>query len=175
MTGSNSGYIKLFRSLLDWEWYDDTNTVRVWVHLLIKANHKPKRWRGVEIGRGQLVTSIGTLSEELNLSPHKIRRALNNLKSTGEIASKTTNKFTLITVEKYSDFQDWNPDDRKQERTQNANKTQTNRKQTATNNNNNKENKEIIINARTRAGAKRSSSFSFEEQLNAIIEGEEDD
>lgn len=170
MTGSNSGYIKLFRSLLDWEWYDDTNTVRVWVHLLIKANHKPQRWHGIEIGRGQLVTSIGTLSEELNLSPHKIRRALNNLKSTGEIASKTTNKFTLITVEKYSDFQDWNPDNRKQT----ASKPQTNRKQTATNNNNNKENKEININARARAGAKR-SSFSFEEQLNAIIEGEEDD
>ena len=29
-----SGYIKLYRSLLNWEWYDDINTKTVFLHLL---------------------------------------------------------------------------------------------------------------------------------------------
>ena len=33
-----NGYIKLYRSLLDWEWYDDTVTKCLFLHLLLTVN-----------------------------------------------------------------------------------------------------------------------------------------
>jgi len=37
--------------MLDWEWYDDINTKVLFIHLLIKANWKEKKWRGIKIKR----------------------------------------------------------------------------------------------------------------------------
>lgn len=64
----NYGFVKLYRSILDWEWYQDVNTKSLYLHLLLKANHEPKRWMGIEIGRGQLVTGRKQLSVELGMS-----------------------------------------------------------------------------------------------------------
>lgn len=101
-----SGYVKLHRSILDWEWYQDANTARVFFHLLFKANYKNKSWRGQEIRRGQLVTSINSLCTELSLSTQAVRTALNHLKKTGEIKVQVTNKYSVITVENYTLYQD---------------------------------------------------------------------
>lgn len=172
MATVDNGYIKLFRSLTEWEWYDDTNTVRVWIHLLLKANHKDQRWHGVEIHRGQLITSSERLATELHLSRQQIRRALDNLKSSGEITSKTTNRWTLINIEKYSLFQDWNSNNNQQNNQQKTNKKPTNNQQTTTNNNDKNEKNEKNILPRKR-GSYRSSSF--EEELDAIINGGADE
>ena len=40
------GFIKIHRSLLEWEWYQDTNTKTVFIHLLLTANYKDKNWKG---------------------------------------------------------------------------------------------------------------------------------
>lgn len=103
---ARDGFIKLHRQITEWEWYDDANTFRVWIHLILKANHKDHEWRGLTIKRGQCVCSVRTLSEELKLSPKQVRTALKHLESTQEVAIKTANKFTLVTIEKYSVFQD---------------------------------------------------------------------
>jgi hypothetical protein len=63
-----NGFIKLHRQLLDWEWYSDNNTFRVFIHCLLKANYKDKNWKGIQIKRGQFVTSTSKLSTELGLS-----------------------------------------------------------------------------------------------------------
>jgi len=102
---NDSGWIKLHRSLLDWEWYSDINATRLFVHLIIKANHVDKRWQGHEIKRGQLITSYQNLAAETGLSVKQVRVALNKLKNTGEVASKSTNKFTLLTLVKYGVYQ----------------------------------------------------------------------
>ncbi len=34
------GFIKIHRSLIDWEWYTEPNTFRVFIHLLMLATHK---------------------------------------------------------------------------------------------------------------------------------------
>ena len=38
------GWIKLHRQFLEWEWYDEPNCTRVFLHCLLKANHKDKRY-----------------------------------------------------------------------------------------------------------------------------------
>lgn len=99
-------WIKIFpKRLLEWEWYDDANMFRMFMHLLLKANNKEKQWHGTAIKRGQLVTSIATLSLETGLSPKSVRTCLDKLVSTGEIGKQTANNCTIITVCKYCSYQ----------------------------------------------------------------------
>ena len=116
----NNSFIKLYRGLLDWEWYSDVNTKTVFIHCLIKANWEDKKWRGLLIKRGQFYTSIGNLSNELNLSNKQIRLSLDKLKSTKELDIKGANKGTMITICKYDDYQSLD----NQEGKQKANKGQ---------------------------------------------------
>jgi len=103
-----SGWICLHRKLLDWEWYSDSNTMRLFVHCLLKANYEEKTWRGVKLKRGQFITSRDSLSKELGLSVMQIRTAINKLKSTNDITIKTSTKNTIITVSNYELYQDNN-------------------------------------------------------------------
>ena len=100
------GWVKILRKFVNWEWYDDINTKTVFLHLLLTANYADKNWKGIEIKRGQKITSIKNLAKETNLSIQEVRTSLKRLKSTREITIETTNKYTLITVEKYNDYQD---------------------------------------------------------------------
>ena len=92
---NDSGWIKIHRNMLDWEWYLDSNIVRLFIHLLLKANWEDKKWCGILIKRGSFVTSHGSLSEETKLSIQQIRTCLSKLKLTDEILIKSTNKHTL--------------------------------------------------------------------------------
>ncbi|WP_370777925.1 hypothetical protein [Roseburia sp.] len=101
----DGNYIKLSRGLLDWEWYTDINTTRLFIHMLLKANWKDGNFKGTTVPRGSFVSSIGKLSSETGLTEREIRTAISHLKKTGEVTSKTTNKFTVFTVVKYDLYQ----------------------------------------------------------------------
>jgi len=100
----NEGWIKLHRKFMTWEWYADDHMVRLFVHLLLEANHKPQRWRGILIERGQLVTGRFKLSENTGISEQSIRTCLNRLKSTSEITIKSTSKYSIITICNYNKY-----------------------------------------------------------------------
>ncbi len=100
-----SGWIKLHRKITEWEWYSDANTFRVFMHLLLTANYEDKRWRNINVKRGQIITGRMELAQTLRLSERQIRTALDKLKMSGVITIKTTNQYSLITVENYSCFQ----------------------------------------------------------------------
>ena len=101
----NTTYIKLFRKMLTWEWYGDTNTTRLFLHILLKVNYEPSRYRGHEIGAGECVFGRKKWAKELGLSEQQVRTALSHLKSTNEITTKTTNKFTIIHLENWEFWQ----------------------------------------------------------------------
>ena len=102
---SEGNFIKLHRSLLTWEWYSDINTTRVFVHMLFKANWKEGKFQGIIIPRGSFVSSIGKLAEETSLTVREVRTAISHLKLTNEVTSKSTNKFTIFTVNNYDWYQ----------------------------------------------------------------------
>ena len=102
------GYINLYRQFLEWEWYDDANTMRLFIHCLLLANYKNKKWRGKTIERGQFITSQPKLANSLKLSIMQIRNSLNKLKTTGEITVSTTADYSIITVKNYNLYQDVN-------------------------------------------------------------------
>lgn len=100
------GYVRLYRSLLNWEWYTDSNTKDVFIHLILTANYEPKKWRGKTIERGQRVASYASLASELKLSVKSVRTALNHLKSTGEVAILSNHEYSIITIKNYESYQD---------------------------------------------------------------------
>ena len=59
----------------------------------------------VDIPAGSMITSIRQLSRHSGLTVREVRTALKHLISTQEVTLKTTQKYTLITVEKWWDFQ----------------------------------------------------------------------
>ena len=103
---SDSGFIKLQRKILDWEWYNDIPAKTLFIHLLLKANFKDKKWKGYDIKRGQVLTGRKILSDEIGLSEQQTKTALRKLQATNEITIKATNKFSIITLVNYSLYQD---------------------------------------------------------------------
>lgn len=126
---TDEGFVKIFRKVLSWEWYKNANVFRVFMHLLILANHKLNRWEGMDIETGQTVKSYGKIADALGLTVQQVRTALSKLKSTNEITVKTTNKFTLITITNYSTYHEQGKENNKQNNKQN-NKRITNEQQT---------------------------------------------
>lgn len=100
------GYIKLDRKILDWEWWDDNNTFRLFMYCLLRANWKESKWHGVDVPRGGFVTSLGNLSAETGLSVRQIRTAFSHLKMTGEVTIKRHSKFSVVIVNNYIQYQD---------------------------------------------------------------------
>jgi len=101
----NNGWIKTHRKFKEWEWYQDANTFRVFFNLLISANHEPKKWRGFDIGIGEVPTGRKKLSEELNLSEQNIRTALKHLELTNEITIKSHREFSIIKLNNWNQYQ----------------------------------------------------------------------
>lgn len=101
-----ASWIKLHSGLLDWEWFEIPEMVQLFIYLLLKANTKRKTWKGITINRGQLVTSNARINADLGISPQTIRTCLKRLISTGEITYQSTNRYTLVTICKYDEYQD---------------------------------------------------------------------
>lgn len=99
------GYIKLYRKIVDWEWYTDMPTCKLWFHLLILANHEDNKWRGQIIKRGSCVTSYQSLSIQTGLTIQQIRTSLRKLESTNDITKISSKKNTVIIVTNYESYQ----------------------------------------------------------------------
>lgn len=100
-----NGWIKLHRSILKWEWYDDVNTKAVFLHLLLTVNIEDRTWHGVEIKRGSTMTSYAKLAKETNLTVREVRTAIEHLESTGEVTRSKHAKYTVISVKNYCNYQ----------------------------------------------------------------------
>ncbi len=127
----NSGYVKIFRNILDWEWYSDLNTRVLFLHCLLKANGKTKKWKGKVINAGQFITSLNHLALETGLTLKQVRVSLAKLKTTNEMAYKGTSQYSIITINNWEEWQ-----------TKGQTKGQTEGKQRATTKNNIYNNKE---------------------------------
>ena len=101
-----NGYIKIHRSLLDWEWYDDINTTRLFLHLILTVNYEDKQWQNETIKRGSRVSSYRTLAHETHLSERQVRTAVKHLELTGELTRHKKPFYTVFTINNYDKFQE---------------------------------------------------------------------
>ena len=138
-----SGWIKIHRKFLDWEWFNKSEAVHLFLYMVLKANHKDNKWQGNDVKRGQFISSLGNISSATGITIQQIRTILKKLEKTNEIKVKSTSQFTIVTICKYECYQD-------EEETTNkptTNNQQTTNKQSTTNKNEKKEKneKEVIL------------------------------
>lgn len=105
MVDISKGYIRLFRQVLEWEWYDNPAVKSIFFHCLFVANTKAKKWRDLTIKRGQLVTSYEKLAVANGLTIQQTRTALKQLQLTGEIEYESTKLYTIISVKNFNLYQ----------------------------------------------------------------------
>lgn len=107
------GWIKLHRKLLDWGWYYDANVLRIFIHLLLTASHTCKNWGGIKIKPGDILIKQRDLAKELKVTHQQLRTVLEKLQSTHEITIKTTNKYSVVSINNWDDYQQNNTQNNK--------------------------------------------------------------
>lgn len=105
-SANNGNFIKLFRKFKEWGWYSDPATKDVFIHLLLNANWQDGELEGEKIRAGECVFGRKKAAKELGLSERQVRTALDHLRKSGEISTiKTTNRFSIIKIEKWTFYQ----------------------------------------------------------------------
>jgi len=105
----NRGYVKLYRKSLDSGLIKNHKTWVFFTYCLLKASHKNHK---VVIGRqeiilqpGQFVFGRRVASGETGLTEREIRTALRSLTYLKIVTSKTTNKYSIITIINWDTYQ----------------------------------------------------------------------
>ncbi len=99
------GWIKLHRKILNWQWYDDNATYKIFTYLIMSANYEDVWYRGELLKQGTLSTSLTNIHIETKLSLNTVKKSLKNLESTGEITTKKSGKKIIITIANYTMYQ----------------------------------------------------------------------
>jgi len=171
MTHQKKGFIALQRSILEWEWYNDIPTKTLFIHILLKANFKDKKWQGHLVKRGELITGRKQLSQETGLSEQQTKTALKKLQSTNEITIKATNRFSIVTLVNYGLYQDKkeasNQPTNQPEEQQTTNNQPTERQQATTTKNENNDNNDN--NKKTKAKKYNDFHFSIASELGNFV------
>ena len=138
---SEKGYIRIDRAIKDWEYWDVPEATALWLHILVNANWKKGYFKGIEVNRGEFITSISHLAKDVGLTYQQTRSYLEKLEKAQNITRKTTNKYTVISVVKYDTYQAL--EGANQHTKQQTNNKQITNKQQTNNNNRIKGIKEI--------------------------------
>lgn len=120
------GFLCISRDVVEWDWYTDANTFRVFMHLLLTASYKDCSYKGLTLRRGQVATSRGEIAKALRMSEQNVRTSLSHLKSTNEITTTSTNKLTIVTICKYDSWQNSASDSNQQTNQQDNHKLTSN-------------------------------------------------
>lgn len=114
------GWIKLHRKLLVSNVFDNEKLLKVFIYCLLKASHDG---HNQQVGRqvvplklGQFVFGRKKAAAELNMKESTVRDYMNILKDDGVIDIKSTNKYSIVTIENWAFYQ--TSDDKNRQQTQ---------------------------------------------------------
>lgn len=105
------GWFKIHRKIEDNElWFMERfDKAHAWVDLIMLANHKPRticlRGKQFKLQRGQLAWSVGSLARRWSWNERTVDRFLLWLESREMCRAEKTNYTTVITIQKYSEYQ----------------------------------------------------------------------
>lgn len=107
------GYIKLHRQILESNVFANQTSLKLWLWCLLKANYRD-RFLSIKVGKGESVIKVKRGSflfgrfaaeEELNISGSSIYRTIQNFEKEGMLTIESGNQFSIISIVKYEDFQ----------------------------------------------------------------------
>lgn len=105
----DNGWIKLHRKILYNPIAKNGLYAWLWIVLLLKAGHREDKfmWNGgiLDLKPGQFITGRKKLSIETGISQTTIERILEFLESQQQIGQQKTNKYRLITILNWEDYQ----------------------------------------------------------------------
>ena len=119
-----STFIKLDRNILRWRWWGNSKILHVFLYLLLNANIEDHEFENETIHRGEVVTSLASIEKSTGLTTSQIRNTISTLKKTGEVTSRHTNRYQVITIVNYDKYQE------KRQTKQQANEQTTDRQPT---------------------------------------------
>lgn len=102
---TDNSWIKLPRMFMNWQWYQNTNMVHLYLYLLLNANIENKLYFGISIQRGECLVSLSTLSRDTGISRDSVKRYLKKLKDTKDISYKKMSKGRIIVLLDFDKFQ----------------------------------------------------------------------
>lgn len=148
------GFVSVHRKMMNNPLWSDPHYLKLWMYCLFQASHKEHEQlvgnKMITLQRGQFVTGRFSLAEDLNhgmkpkqkLNERTWFRYLNNLEKWGMLTIKTTNKYSVVTIDKYDFYQTPGNQYDQQTDQQLSNKSPSNDQQMSTNNNGNNGNNE---------------------------------
>lgn len=108
-TYGGKGFALLHRKIMDVPFYKDAEAAHLWVHLLLRANHE-QTLVSTDVGdviceRGEFITGRNTLAMETGLTADRVKSLLRKFQNLGMITTKSNNRFTVLKVVKYDEYQ----------------------------------------------------------------------
>lgn len=93
---TNEGFVKFPRIITTRSWFNEPNTLKLYVILRVNAAFKDIERDDYTVHKGEFVTSLSRLSELVGLTVRQTRTALERLQKTNDIAIATNTKFSVI-------------------------------------------------------------------------------
>ena len=139
---SNTGWVRLHRTISEKGWYKKSDYVHLWIHILLKATHKGMEFmfdgKNCKLMPGQFITGRKKLSEETGINESKVQRILTFFeKNEHQIEQQKTTKNRLITICNWEKYQSIFFDEQQTEQQPNNNRTTTEQQLNTYNNANN--------------------------------------
>lgn len=108
-TNDGKGFALLHRKIMDVPFYKDAEAAHLWVHLHLRANHE-QTLVSTDVGdviceRGEFITGRNTLAMETGLTADRVKSLLRKFQNLGMITTKSNNRFTVLKVVKYDEYQ----------------------------------------------------------------------
>ena len=105
----NTSYIKLFRKLLNSPIFENEKALKIWIWCLLKATHKERiqlvGQTEVNLKKGQFVFGRKKAAEELQMTESTIYKYIKLLEKLKMISINSNNKFSIVSIEKWEDYQ----------------------------------------------------------------------
>lgn len=103
------GYIKLHRTLIDDDIFQNEKLLKVFIWCLLKATHKEREMligrQNVKLKEGQFIFGRNKASSELNMPASTLWDYMKLLEKRKTINIKSNNKFSIVTIEKWVIYQ----------------------------------------------------------------------
>lgn len=99
------GWVKVHRAMLDNAVMQDDWLCRLWMWCLLKARPASSQFKNERLTAGQFVTGRSSASEQLNVSPSKWYRGMQELEKLGCITTIANSNWTTVTVCNWTTYQ----------------------------------------------------------------------